>query len=76
MSLKPIAGFSQVFGVETMEKIPSEGINEHEVRRQLQKALDAQFEAYSFEKMVNDCELSDEEKKWAVEHLTYGVVEA
>jgi len=59
-----------------MKKITSEAINEHEVRRQLQKALDLQFELYSFEKMVNDCNLTDEEKKWAVEHLTYGVVEA
>ncbi len=58
------------------EKNTSEGINEHEVRRQIRKALDAQFEAYSFEKMVNDCDLSEKEKQWAVEHLTYGVVEA
>jgi hypothetical protein len=59
-----------------MKKIPSTGINESEVKRQIRKALDAQFELYSFEKMVNDCELTDEEKRWAVEHLTYGVVEA
>jgi len=59
-----------------MKKIPSEAINEHEVRRQLQKALDAQFEVYSFENMVRDCELSDEEKKWAIKHLTYGLVDA
>lgn len=62
--------------METVEKIPSQRINEAEVRRQIQKALDTQFELYSFEKMVRDCNLTKEEKKWAVEHLTYGVVEA
>jgi hypothetical protein len=76
MSIKPIGGFSGVFRVETMEKFPSKRINEAEVRRQLQKAIDAQFELYPFEKMVSDCNLSEAEKKWAVEHLTYGVVEA
>lgn len=62
--------------METIKKFPSAGINEREVRRQIRKALDAQFELYSFEKMVNDCELTDKEKMWAVKHLTYGVVEA
>ena len=76
MSVKPKGGFSEVFRVETMEKIPSKRINDNEVKRQIQKALDAQFEVYSFERLVNDCNLTSKEKKWAVEHLTYGVVEA
>lgn len=61
--------------MEPSGKILGARIDTHEVKRQIRKALDAQFEAYSFEKMVNDCHLSDKEKKWAVEHLTYGVVD-
>jgi hypothetical protein len=37
-----------------MEEIPRTAINEREVRRQLQKALDARFEAYSFEELPKD----------------------
>ena len=67
--------FSKVFTVETMKDFPSRRINEEEVKRQLRKALDSQFEIYSFENMVNDCNLTDKEKRWAVGHLTYGTVE-
>ena len=36
------------------------------------KALEIQFEAYTWGNMIDDCEeLSPAEKKWAEQHLTY-----
>lgn len=35
------------------------------------KALDAQFEIYSWYDMLNDCDLTPEELEWAKEHISY-----
>jgi histidinol phosphatase-like PHP family hydrolase len=46
--------------------------NRREILRLVNKALDYQFESYSFAHMIDDImDLSDEEKKWAKENLTY-----
>lgn len=37
------------------------------------KGLDRQFELYSWENMINDLDLTVEEKKWAKKHLCYKV---
>ena len=42
--------------------------------RKIKKATDAQFEVYSWKEMINDCGLTLEEKKWAMEHIYYKVV--
>lgn len=35
------------------------------------KALDYQFEIYSWSHMIDDCDLTNAEKDWAKEHLSY-----
>jgi hypothetical protein len=36
------------------------------------KALDYQFEIYSWDNMINDIDdLTEEEKQWAKEHISY-----
>jgi hypothetical protein len=35
------------------------------------KALDGQFEMYSWEDMLEDCDLTPEELAWAKEHIGY-----
>ena len=35
------------------------------------KALDIQFELYSWENMIDDLSLTPEEKVWAKEHICY-----
>jgi len=37
------------------------------------KALDTQFEAYSWEHMIDDCELTPAETYWAKKNLSYRV---
>lgn len=49
-----------------------------EIKRQLEKALACQFEAYSFEQMIEDAmedDFSENEIQWAKENLTYGIKE-
>jgi len=43
-----------------------------EILRQVNKALEAQFETYSWQDMMNDIpDLSPEERKWAAENTGY-----
>jgi len=35
------------------------------------KALDCQFETYTWEDMLNDCDLTQEELEWAKENIGY-----
>jgi len=44
------------------------------IRQRVAKALDAQFECYSWEQMLDDCELTPAETKWAKKHITYEAV--
>ena len=37
------------------------------------KGLDSQFECYSWEQMIKDCELTPEEEKWAIENIGYRI---
>ena len=50
-------------------------IDTEKVKSAVEKGLVAQFEMYSWENMIDDCDLSEEEAKWAKEHLDYRVVE-
>ncbi len=45
-----------------------------EIVRIVEKALDAQFELYSWADMLSDCGLDDKELDWALQHLSYKVV--
>jgi len=46
-------------------------INKDYVLNRVGKALDCQFEAYTWEDMLEDCDLTYEELKWAKEHIGY-----
>lgn len=48
-------------------------IHEDLVEAIVEKGLESQFMMYSFDDMINDCDLTAAERKWAKEHLTYGV---
>ena len=51
-------------------------IEKSRVKYLVSKALDYQFEGYSWESMIDDIDdLTNEERKWAKEHLTYKVEE-
>lgn len=39
------------------------------VYNRVSKALDCQFEMYSWSDMLNDCDLTSKQSKWAKEHL-------
>lgn len=39
------------------------------------KALDSQFELYSWAKMIDDCDLTPEQAAWAKEHTSYKLIE-
>ena len=41
------------------------------VLERVKKALECQFESYSWEEMLDDCELTKEELKFAEEHIGY-----
>ncbi len=53
----------------------NKNININYIKLVVDKALEAQFSIYSWENMIDDCDLDDEEKKWAKENLTYKTVE-
>jgi len=50
-------------------------INQQYVISEVNDALDAQFEMYSWEDMLRDSGLNKTEQKWAKDHLHYRVVE-
>ena len=41
------------------------------VLNRVTKAVECQFEMYSWEDMLNDCELTPEELEYAKEHISY-----
>lgn len=41
------------------------------IKRVVSNAMCAQFEMYSWENMIDDCDLTEKEAKWANEHLSY-----
>ena len=46
-------------------------IDKDYVLNRVSKALDCQFEIYSWYDMLNDCELTKAEREWAKEHISY-----
>ena len=50
-------------------------IDKEQVKNIVAKALDYQFETYTFTKMLEDCPLTPEELAWAKEHLGYKLEE-
>jgi hypothetical protein len=48
-------------------------INVNEVARIVKKGLESQFETYSWEHMIDDLDLTREEKAWAKRHTEYAV---
>jgi len=46
-------------------------IDKNYILNQVSKALDYQFELYSWEDMLNDCDLTIEELEWAKENIGY-----
>ncbi len=44
-----------------------------EVVRQVKKGLESQFETYSWDQMIDDLDLTPEEKAWAKQHTEYAV---
>ena len=46
-------------------------INPEYILNRVNKALDTQFEIYTWEDMLNDCDLTKEEKQWAKENISY-----
>lgn len=46
-------------------------VNEDYILQRVSKALDIQFEGYSWETMIDDCGLTPKETKWAKEHISY-----
>ena len=46
-------------------------IDKEYVLNRVSKALDCQFEIYTWEDMLNDCELSQDELTWAKENIGY-----
>jgi hypothetical protein len=46
-------------------------IDKNKIIHVVGKALDCQFEIYSWANMLSDCDLTQEEYNWAFEHLTY-----
>ena len=46
-------------------------IDKEYILNRVGKALDYQFETYSWYDMLNDCELTPEELEWAKEHTSY-----
>ena len=51
-------------------------IDKEKITDTIRKGLEWQFDNYSFGDMINDLDLTDEEKKWAKENLTYDVRES
>ena len=51
-------------------KLPEEA---EYIRQKIQDAVAWSFESYSFSDVINDTELSDEEKEWALENITWGI---
>lgn len=55
-----------------MEKNKELTVNEKEiVLDRVSRALDAQFELYSWEDMLGDCNLTPKELVWAKKHICY-----
>lgn len=46
-------------------------IDKDYILNRVSKALDCQFEIYSWKQMIGDCDLTEEEEKWAKEHIGY-----
>lgn len=46
-------------------------VNKDYVLNRVAKALDSQFELYSWFDMLDDCDLTKEELKYAKEHIGY-----
>lgn len=46
-------------------------MDKEHILNQVGKALDAQFEMYTWDKMIDDADLTDEEKVWAKENVCY-----
>jgi len=46
-------------------------IDKHHVLRRINKALQYQFQSYSWNDMLNDCVLTPEELNWARENVDY-----
>ena len=44
------------------------------IESRVAKALESQFEIYSWEDMIDDCLLTEEEEAWAKHNLSYKVV--
>lgn len=50
-------------------------INQEKITQRISNALDSQFEIYSWEDMINDCDdLTPEEKIWAKNNLSYKLI--
>ncbi|MFH1186057.1 MAG: hypothetical protein V1755_13625 [Chloroflexota bacterium] len=50
-------------------------LNKARIIREVSKGLDAQFEMFPWEKVIEYCALTKAEKVWARKHLTYKLVE-
>ena len=48
-------------------------VDEEKVAYTVKKGLEAQFETYSWEDMIDDLGLTRDEAAWAKEHTTYAV---
>jgi len=49
-------------------------IDEYHLIERIGKAVDSMFEIYSWEQMIDDCDLTPEEKEYAKQNLSYKVV--
>lgn len=45
------------------------------IKSKVNSGLNAQFETYSWEDMLRDCDLTPEERIWAKNHLSYTLIE-
>ena len=54
--------------------MPKQKVDKDYVLNRVAKALDCQFEIYSWYDMLNDCELTKAELKYAKEHIGYKAV--
>jgi len=45
------------------------------IKNKVGKAMDCQFEVYSWNDMIGDTDLTMEEKQWAISNLSYKVIE-
>jgi len=46
-------------------------MDKQRILNRVSKALDSQFEMYTWEDMIDDCDLTADEKKWALENIGY-----